>query len=325
MKEPLISIIVPVYKVEDYLDECVRSILAQTHKNIELILVDDGSPDSSPALCDEWARRDSRVRVIHKQNAGASAARNSALDVAKGDYIGFVDSDDYIAEDMYEVMLSELLKSGKKTSVCSACRVFPDGSCVKYLPDFKHKVMDTQDAINAMLFGAIEVSVWSKLYSRDVFDNIRFPEGEINEEIPLIIPTTLASDGVVYIDKILYYYRIREGSVTGNQILKDENISLIRKNIEIMHGQVRDSGFDCKKGLRFFETASAYGLLLPMEKMYPNISDTLKDAYKYYRKILKKNIFVYLFTPYRSLKDKVLYVLITLKLLRPLYKLLNKK
>jgi len=325
MKEPLISVIVPVYKVEDYLSECVKSILAQTHKDLEVILVDDGSPDSSPEICDEWARKDSRVKVIHKENAGASAARNSGLDIAQGEYIGFIDSDDYIAHDMYEVMLSQLLASGKKTAVCSACRVYPDGSVAKYMPRFKGKTLDTEQAINAMLCGAIEVSVWSKLYKREVFDNIRFPEGEINEEIPLLIPTTIASEGVVFVDRVFYFYRIREGSVTGGQIYKDEFISLIQKNIEIMHKQVRDNGFNCKRGLRIFETASAYGLLLPMEKMYPNISDNLKEPYKYYRKILKKNIFLYLFTRYKSLKDKVLYVLIALKLLRPLYKLLGKK
>ena len=108
MKSALISVIVPIYKVEKYLDECIESIVNKTYRNLEIILVDDGSPDKCPEMCDQWAKKDERIRVIHKENGGLSSARNAGLDVATGDYVGFVDSDDFIERDMYE----------KKINIC---------------------------------------------------------------------------------------------------------------------------------------------------------------------------------------------------------------
>ena len=122
MEEPLISVIVPVYKVESYLDKCISSIANQTYTNMEIILVDDGSPDNCPAMCDAWAERDSRIRVIHQKNQGGGAARNAGLDFASGSLIAFVDSDDYIAPDMY-AHLYELLKSGADIAECSYVEV----------------------------------------------------------------------------------------------------------------------------------------------------------------------------------------------------------
>ena len=110
-ESPLISIIVPVYKVEQYLDYCVDSIVKQTYEKLEIILIDDGSPDNSPEICDRWSERDPRIKVIHKKNGGASEARNIGLDIAAGEYIGFVDSDDYIDKDMYRRMIEELQKT----------------------------------------------------------------------------------------------------------------------------------------------------------------------------------------------------------------------
>ena len=115
----LISIIVPVYKAEKYLRRCVDSILAQTYQNIEVLLIDDGSPDNSGEICDEYAEKDSRVRVFHKPNGGVSSARNLGLKEAKGDYIGFVDADDYIDKTMYEVLLCNLIKENSDISICS--------------------------------------------------------------------------------------------------------------------------------------------------------------------------------------------------------------
>lgn len=105
MNEPLVSVIVPVYKVGKYLDKCVESIVEQTYKNLEIILVDDGSPDNCPAMCDKWAERDSRIKVIHKQNGGVSSARNVGIDAAQGEFIGFVDSDDWLEPDMYDCLV----------------------------------------------------------------------------------------------------------------------------------------------------------------------------------------------------------------------------
>ena len=112
----LISVIIPIYNVEAYLDECIASVIAQTYSNLEIILVDDGSPDNCPQMCDEWAAKDSRIRVIHKENGGLSDARNAGIDIATGEYIAFVDSDDWIVPEMYEKMLAAL-----KTENAATC------------------------------------------------------------------------------------------------------------------------------------------------------------------------------------------------------------
>ena len=124
----LISVIVPIYNVEKYLDRCVDSIINQTYKNLEIILVDDGSPDNCLAICDSWAEKDRRIKVIHKENGGVSSARNSALDIASGDYIGFVDSDDWIEPDMYEILIKNAKKYDADISRCAGLLDYCDRS-----------------------------------------------------------------------------------------------------------------------------------------------------------------------------------------------------
>lgn len=176
----LISIIVPVYKVEAYLRRCLDSIVNQTYRNLEIILVDDGSPDNCPAICDEYAAKDSRVKVIHQKNAGVSAARNAGLDAAIGDYIAFVDSDDWIELDTYEVALSKL--SNEKLDIVAFgyfCE-FSDWSDV-------HKMVDENDFIDNIMCCEEPPNVWRYLYRREIFNELRFEIGVLYEDI-LIIP-----------------------------------------------------------------------------------------------------------------------------------------
>ncbi|EGP5489252.1 glycosyltransferase, partial [Enterococcus faecium] len=144
-----ISIIVPVYKVEPYLRKCVDSILAQTFTDFEVILVDDGSPDNSGKICDEYASKDSRVRVIHKKNGGLSSARNAGIDVARGKYLGFVDSDDYIEKDMYELLYDNIVKEQADLSICGIYDIYA-GKKVKILPE-EYKVLDKVSAMKIVL------------------------------------------------------------------------------------------------------------------------------------------------------------------------------
>ena len=124
MKNPLISVVVPIYKVEEYLQRCVDSIINQTYKNLEIILVDDGSPDSCPKMCDNFAKQDKRIKVIHKINAGVSEARNTGLEYATGDYVGFIDSDDYIHPTMYEKLLNGIKKENSDICMCRFVNVY---------------------------------------------------------------------------------------------------------------------------------------------------------------------------------------------------------
>lgn len=137
MKEDLISIIVPVYKVENYLSKCLDSMICQTYKNIEIILVDDGSPDNSGKICDDYAKKDSRIKVIHKENGGLSDARNAGLKIATGKYIGFVDSDDYISVEMYEKLYNQAKKEDADIACCNYYRVKMEKNLIKELLEIK--------------------------------------------------------------------------------------------------------------------------------------------------------------------------------------------
>ena len=209
---PLISVIVPVYKVEKYLDQCVRSITGQTYENLEILLVDDGSPDGSGAICDTWAEKDSRVKVIHKENGGSGKARNVALDLAKGDLIAFVDSDDYISIDMFAHLYS-LLERGADIAECSYLETADDG--VNF-PKMEATVtgydaeMAMREHIQDRRFRQL---IWNKLYRREMIGEIRFPEDmKIDDEF--FTYRVLGNAGkLLCSDKICYAYRQQPESI----------------------------------------------------------------------------------------------------------------
>ncbi len=209
MNESLISVIVPVYKVEKYLRQCVDSILDQTYKNIELILVDDGSPDNCPQICDDYTKTDNRVKVIHKRNGGQSSARNTALDVANGDYIAFVDSDDFISKDMLSVMMGTMLKEDCEIVMCSRTDIYAEYNKEYYfLPETKTYSHD--EAMELILSDTIGSQPWDKLYKRDTYDGIKFPEGRIYEDIATTYLAFNRCQKFAYIHVPLYYYRMNE-------------------------------------------------------------------------------------------------------------------
>ena len=200
----LVSIIVPVYKVEQYLKRCMDSILNQTYKNIEVILVNDGSPDNCPVLCDEYAKIDSRVRVIHKENGGLSSARNVALDSVKGDYIFFVDSDDWLALDTLEV-LNEYLE--KDYDMISFQRTYLTEEKVVEKGEKNPKDMDVSQYIDASFLGRYDFFVTTKIFKVEVFNNVRL---------------FLNMKKVVGLDYFLYYYwKGNEGAITNTITMKN--------------------------------------------------------------------------------------------------------
>lgn len=209
---PLISVIVPVYKVEPYLDRCIRSIVGQTYENLEILLVDDGSPDRCGEICDGWAEKDSRIRVIHKENGGAGLARNVALDQARGELIGFVDSDDYIAPDMYE-QLYNLLDQQVDIAECKICTVeddmFPwETGTAEALVCTKEKAMEYH--IRDQLFHQTPPN---KLYKREVIGNTRFPVGNLIDDEFFTYLVIGNARCLAHLDKPGYAYRQQSGSV----------------------------------------------------------------------------------------------------------------
>lgn len=211
--ESKVSIIVPVYKVEEYLPRCVDSLIGQTYKNIEIILVDDGSPDNSPKMCDEYATKDSRIRVIHKENAGVSEARNTGIDSAKGDYICFVDSDDYVSECMVEKLISSANENDSDMVVVSG-----------YYKAYTDKIIEVRSGniekkCNkdfSVFFGGTNSfrSSCTTLYKRDTIKDIRFNSNlKIAEDFLFVIQAMKKSKTISSVDDCLYYYFINDASV----------------------------------------------------------------------------------------------------------------
>lgn len=210
----LISVIVPVYKVEKYLNRCVESIVNQTYKNLEIILVDDGSPDNCPQMCDEWAKKDERIKVIHKQNGGLSDARNVGIDIATGVYITFVDSDDWIDLDYVEYLYDLVKKYDVKISACCYRVVNENGNMVdKNICE--ELLLDSKEYLRRLLcWDGASVSAWGKLYCRELFDGIQFPLKKFCEDGGTTHKLILKCDKVVASRKTKYNYFMRNGSIT---------------------------------------------------------------------------------------------------------------
>lgn len=214
-----ISIIVPVYQVEEYIKQCIDSILAQTFKDFELILVDDGSKDKSGKICDEYAVKDNRIRVIHKANGGLSDARNKGLDNASGNYFMFVDSDDYIAPDMVECLYQNIIKRNADIAVCNFRCFFEDGE-KDFSTENKAEVLSGKEIFyyrkNERNYGFWTVA-WNKLYKAETFQNMRFRFGKYHEDEFWANDIYQMDITVVAVEEALYYYRQRNNGIMGNQ------------------------------------------------------------------------------------------------------------
>ncbi|MGG0177991.1 glycosyltransferase family 2 protein [Gottfriedia acidiceleris] len=222
---PKISIIVPVYKVESYIHKCVDSILAQTLTDFELILVDDGSPDQCGIICDEYAKKDNRIKVIHKKNGGQASARNAALNIAKGDYIGFVDSDDWIEPDMYELLYNICIENDCDIANCTSIVHYNDKTIINGSEPLT--IHNRSQAMKALFEGALyDEVVWSKLMKRKLLENLRFPEGIMYEDTAFTYKVINESEKVCYIGEPKYHYIKRENS-TMDLAVKNKSIDAV--------------------------------------------------------------------------------------------------
>lgn len=214
-----ISVIVPVYKVEDCLEFCVDSILNQTFADFELILVDDGSPDNCGAMCDEYAAKDSRVRVVHRENGGLSAARNSGMDIMRGEYIAFIDSDDAVMEDYLEVLFSACKETDADIAVCRF-EEFEDGNIPDLQStadvDVQNTILCGKDACLEVYKGSryVSINACCKLFKASIIEDMRFPEGKLHEDQAFTPIAYFKAQKVASVDKTMYLYRVRAASIT---------------------------------------------------------------------------------------------------------------
>lgn len=230
---PLISVIIPVYKVERYLKRCVDSVLNQTYTNLEIILVDDGSPDLCPKICDDYATLDSRVKVVHKENGGLSSARNAGLDICTGEYLAFVDSDDFLSKRFIECLYRAIIEKCVNVSVAEY-RAFerneklfekkiPDNYVVEKMP--LEKIMACYSSIYSH-DSMLTIVSWNKLYKAILFNRVRFPEGKLYEDAATTYKILNQCDEIAFVKHQLYYYFLRQNSISGNEGFTERYLDL---------------------------------------------------------------------------------------------------
>mgnify|MGYP000782511135 FL=1 len=279
MEQPLISVIVPVYKVEPYLDKCISSIANQTYTNMEIILVDDGSPDNCPAMCDAWAEKDNRIRVIHQKNQGGGAARNAGLDFASGGLIAFVDSDDYIAPDMY-AHLYELLKAGADIAECSYVEVAGDDAV--FACGYETRSYTAQEAMAENIRDRVfRQLIWNKLYRRQMVDGVRFPTSKKIDDEFFTYRVLGNANTLIHSTKVCYAYRQQSESVMHSMPIskriqaveaKTQRHTYIKNHFpELTDLSTRDLWFTCiyqgQLALRALNKAEAEKILTYFENL----------------------------------------------------------
>lgn len=253
--QDLITLIVPIYMVEPYLNRCIKSLVTQTYQNLEIILVDDGSKDNCPAICDAWAKKDSRIRVIHRKNGGLSAARNSGIDAAKGEYLAFVDSDDFVSEEFIETLYQACKQTG---SLIAQCRYeYVDGD--KMTKDKEEvtepmEVYSGKEMIKGMSWrdGAYNVVAWNKLYHKSLFESVRYPKGRIHEDEATTHKLFYQAERVAFVYRFLYGYYTGGTSITRDKFLKKR----------------LDWEWAVRNRLIFLKNRQETEILIPMYKIY---------------------------------------------------------
>lgn len=322
MEQPLISVIVPVYNVEAYLCRCVDSILAQTYGHLEVILVDDGTKDNSDKICDDYAARDPRVKVIHKENGGLSSARNAGLDVAKGEYIGFVDSDDWIEPDCYAHMLSCLKKHDAKVACAGRYDVYSaTGERKVGLCPAREELLDAGEMVSRIfLWDGCDSAAWDKLYHRSLFEGIRYPLGKICEDVPTTYRVILKAGRVVMCDKPLYNYYHRPGSITTTSV-SEKNFHFAEHTAEI-YSYIRENHPAIRNQARYFRVRSLSHILLLLDTADDRTRESCAQRYRQIRSQLRRHTGFILRSPYFGRRERMQNLLLILglyRVLRPIF------
>lgn len=288
----LISVIIPIYKVEKYLDKCVESVVAQTYRNLEIILVDDGSPDKCPEMCNAWARKDSRIKVVHKKNGGLGDARNAGLAVACGDYIGFVDSDDWCEPRMYEELLHVCLKYDSLVSVCDVAIDWECGWPSERTEfDKSEGCWNQAQIMEFFCSGKLTAWAWNKLYKKDVVNFLNFPH-QVYEDIPVARMLYPKLEKMAFTGSVLYHYRQRNNSIV-NSVVDRSRYVLIEENRLIAELASKKSYYGeslaelSVMSFKFLEKIYSSSAV-DMYDLVPSLLKDIQNGHRYLN--LKKNI-----------------------------------
>lgn len=295
----LVSVIIPIYKVEKYLAKCIDSVLNQTYKNLEIILVDDGSPDNCGKICDEYALKDSRIKVIHKKNGGLSDARNAGLDLSCGEYVLFVDSDDYIHSDMINILYTTLKRDDSDMAVCNVQYVDENDNNL----DNKMKVVDAEKLTGYQVLQKLQsndtfIISCAKLYKKVLFEQIRFPVGRIHEDEFIAHRLFNKCKTVSCISQRLYYYLQREGSITNVEYTCSslDGIEALIERTELFF----DNSYDLLAVETLLFSIYIYGVRI----VHIENDLNLRKRKRTLRKLYRKTLFSHIRTIYRYTSKK---------------------
>ncbi len=335
---PLITIIVPVYNIKDYLPRCVHSITAQTYSNLELILVDDGSTDGTGALCEELAREDERIRVFHKENGGSSSARNLALSHAKGAYIGFVDSDDYVEPDMYEKLLAGIQNYQVQVAQIGRDEIDMEGNRLPNIcePPKEDELISHQDFLKELLMHRGDCSFCTKLFARELLQDREFPMGVLNEDFHLLVKLLPTIGNIVSLPGQAYHVFCREGSNTRKQTgfsrvfadnidNADMVLEMVQSNAAVSQREVTERG----KNVTMTDIAFRFGVFQRIDYMLHIPIEQMTGDNEFYgrvRSYLRKNLGGICNNPVLTTKNKIYAVLLGVapKMIRTIHKKLKR-
>lgn len=309
----LITVIVPIYNVAEYLPKCIDSIIKQTYNQLEIILVDDGSSDNSGQICDQFALKDTRIRVIHKVNGGLSDARNAGISIANGEYIGFVDADDFIEYNMYEKLYTSIKIANAQIGICGRW-IENNGVTTEYQVDNKFEVMSNLQALQYYFIGEkIDSSACDKLFKKTLFDGVLFPKGKIHEDIFIMHQIIEKSTIVVRTGVPLYHYVNRTNSITKSNFSK--------KNLEYIEAH-KDAYQKYKQDLKLKSYVQLFFLkshIVIIDKLiFIGESRKFNVEFKGCVSVIRSNIISILTNDKFTSKDKIKSMLITFFL--PIYK-----
>lgn len=306
---PLISVIVPIYNVEKFLPQCIDSIIKQTYTKLEIILVDDGATDASGCICDKYAKLDKRIIVIHKTNGGLSDARNAGIDVARGEFIAFVDSDDYIDENMYELMYKAQSRYNADI-VRVDYRMVGGNKYKKHSPHYPKRAVSVHqgfEPLKKLLLDELHLSAWDKLFRRSYISNTRFAKGMLNEDVRFLFDILKQKGRLVEIQSVCYNYRVRPGSITNSNMRSYHNLL---ENANYFIEQVETCNLPCIKEVFHYQYSCYVHFCYACLK-----KNTISQEYTTYKNCknqIRKGLFKALVSR-RSLKSKLLTLYFSLK------------
>lgn len=323
-KKPLVSIIVPVYNVESYLERCIESVIGQTYKNIEILIIDDGSSDRSGAIADKYAKKDKRITVIHKKNGGLSSARNKGIAESSGEYLLFVDSDDYIKSNYCEKLLSLAIDNNAEMATCNFQPFSLDGSHLKTVRQWPEGVLSGESAVLDMYIKKSPAYIVLNIFKKSLFikNGLLFPEGHEYEDISTKIKALYLTDKVAFTNERLYYYLIRNDSITGKEFsrTKYDDYDYAIKDIDSFTSRLRKNKYE--KEFSYFQLGLKVNLLNHIAKS----KRRNLDSDKYWRVIRKDIRALYKKAAFPSAKARIIYkIVIILSASRAVYSALYRR